>query len=229
MEYPGDNRCLEESVAHSELLVGASILLAPVLEAGEREREVYLPGVGGWYEWWIEEGQDAPSFKVAGRSYTVDVPLDRLPIYVAEGAVIPNCPPVLSTSEAESAVISLRIYPGDNVNGALYIDDESTFDYEDGAFSRITISGSCRVTAASAIELLLSRDEGSLRPPLGAHSGLVLELPLFDSAGVYRSGRIGETFEMEVNGRKTEGRRNGGWLRIDLTEEAFPIRIALGL
>ncbi len=39
------------------VMLGDSVLAAPVLHEGQRQREVYLPA-GGWYDWWTGEAHD---------------------------------------------------------------------------------------------------------------------------------------------------------------------------
>ena len=67
-----------------EYLFGPDLLVAPVWRTGERSREVYLPG-GRWRNYF------APSEVVEGpRTIAVDVPLDAIPVFVRDGAVVPG-------------------------------------------------------------------------------------------------------------------------------------------
>lgn len=66
-----------------EFLLGEDILVAPILEAGATKRDIYLPA-GAWYD--RKTGERYP-----GRStITVDVTLEDIPIFIREGAVIPQ-------------------------------------------------------------------------------------------------------------------------------------------
>lgn len=70
-----------------QYLLGPDLLVAPVWRVGQREREVYLPR-GGWRDWWDPE---APT--IAGpKRVTVDVPLDRIPVFVRDGAPLASPP-----------------------------------------------------------------------------------------------------------------------------------------
>ncbi len=63
-----------------EFLYGDDILVAPVWRIGQRSRTVYLPE-GRWVDYWN------PARIVQGPAETEeDVPLDRIPIFVREGA-----------------------------------------------------------------------------------------------------------------------------------------------
>ena len=68
---------------------------------------------------------------------------------------------VQSTSETPKGPLELRVYPGADCHGSLYMDDGNTFNYEKGEFLRLGLScqegaGSIRVTTAPA--------EGSYAP-----------------------------------------------------------------
>ena len=68
-----------------QYLLGPDLLVAPVFDASER-RTVYLPE-GTWHDWWCGE-------RYSGRQ-TVDlsVPLDRIPLFVRAGGIIPQREP----------------------------------------------------------------------------------------------------------------------------------------
>lgn len=66
-----------------EFMFGEWILAAPVIEEGARVREVYLPE-GTWYDFWY------PGNVLEGpKNFRVDAPIDRIPVFIREGAIIP--------------------------------------------------------------------------------------------------------------------------------------------
>ncbi|MFE6780012.1 glycoside hydrolase family 31 protein [Streptomyces sp. NPDC057702] len=77
--WPQD-RALRE--CEDAFLLGDSLLVAPVLEAGERRRTVRLPR-GRWYDQATGRAHDGP-----GRA-VVDAPLSRVPVFVRAGSVVP--------------------------------------------------------------------------------------------------------------------------------------------
>jgi alpha-glucosidase (family GH31 glycosyl hydrolase) len=78
VEYPDD----PEAVAvDDQYLLGAGLLVAPVLEEGATSRQVYVPD-GVWYDLWT--GTPIPSGWIEA-----ETPLDRIPVYVRGGAAIP--------------------------------------------------------------------------------------------------------------------------------------------
>ncbi len=69
-----------------QYLLGPDLLVAPVWEAGGRKRTVYLPR-GEWRSWWNPDEQF-----VGPKRVTIDVPLDRIPVFVREEADVPAPP-----------------------------------------------------------------------------------------------------------------------------------------
>ena len=72
-EFPNDPNAWQET---TEYMFGAALLVAPVIEQGATTREVYLPNGAQWVSPWDGELHEG------GASVTVDVPIDRLPIFV---------------------------------------------------------------------------------------------------------------------------------------------------
>jgi alpha-glucosidase len=87
-----------------QYLFGPDLLVAPVTEAGQNARQVYLPA-GTWYDWHTSEA-------LAGRQFRrVDTPLDRIPIYARGGAVIPMWTEApASTAGYHPAVLELHVF-----------------------------------------------------------------------------------------------------------------------
>lgn len=64
---------------------GPSLVVAPVVDEGVREREVPLPR-GSWIEAWSGEEVVVPAG--GGEPLVVDVPLDRVPTWVRSGSIV---------------------------------------------------------------------------------------------------------------------------------------------
>jgi len=111
---------------HDQVLLGAWLLAAPVYQPGRTHRQVYLPK-GHWYDWWSEAPIDGPAHLLA------DAPLERMPMYVRAGAIIPSGPDLRYAEELPLDPLTLDIFPG--AGGlTLYEDDGNSFDYESGIF-----------------------------------------------------------------------------------------------
>lgn len=76
-------------------LFGDDLLVAPVLTRGERRREVVAPA-GTWADWW-----DGTTYTSDGRApIAIDAPLDKLPLLMRDGAIVPLLRPTIDTLSA---------------------------------------------------------------------------------------------------------------------------------
>ena len=104
LSFPGDGRA---AGSEDEFMFGPDLLAAPVLEAGQSKRRLYLPE-GRWIDFWeaVSYGKRRGAFRPTGtgadmmkggRQVTLDAPLDRLPLLIRAGAVLPMLPPNVDT------------------------------------------------------------------------------------------------------------------------------------
>ncbi|WP_082596040.1 glycoside hydrolase family 31 protein [Paenibacillus sp. Soil750] len=109
-----------------QYMVGDALLVAPLVE-GETEREVLLPS-GIWYG--LETGERYEG----GRIIRIQCGLERIPVFVKNGSVIPMMPALSHVPPLGTQVPLELIHFGDAVGeGNLYDDDGESFDYETGA------------------------------------------------------------------------------------------------
>lgn len=131
MDYPDDP---EVHSLSDQYLMGDSLLVAPVIVGprrgpgpapgvgahGEARRSVYLPE-GDWYDFWTGE-------KLAGkRRINVVVPLERIPLYVKAGTVLPLAVPTLHTDDPASWQLEVRVF-GDGSQPARLYEDDGSFE-----------------------------------------------------------------------------------------------------
>jgi alpha-glucosidase len=105
---------------NDEMMVGADLLVAPVFEPGARKRSVYLPrNAHGWFDWW----SGAPH--AGGQTVEVTAPLQRLPLFVRGGALVPVTDNPHDQARTEEPSRALLWYPGRQGEDAalLYEDD----------------------------------------------------------------------------------------------------------
>ena len=122
MDFASDSRALDQKY---EYMFGPAFLVAPVLDAGVTQAQVYAPqSKGGWYEWWTER-HIAP-----GTEAKVDAPVGKIPLLVRAGSIVPMGPVEQYTGEKKHAPLELRIYPGADGHFTLYSDDGTTYKYE---------------------------------------------------------------------------------------------------
>jgi alpha-glucosidase (family GH31 glycosyl hydrolase) len=129
LEFPQDPNVLNIS---DEYLFGSEILVSPVMDESATERRVYLPE-GGWIDFWSEAVHQGPKW------IEVSAPLDMLPLFVRQGAIIPVGPEVQYSSQAGPGSLMIDIYRGANRSFVLYEDDGETSSYENGDWAETAI------------------------------------------------------------------------------------------
>jgi alpha-glucosidase len=139
-----------------EAMLGPSLLVAPVLAPRASHRPVYLPP-GRWIEERSGAVHEGPS------TVSACAPLDTLPTYVREGAVVPRFDPVAFSDEKPSATLFLDAYPGPAQSRfVLYEDDGASFAYEEGRSAETTYTLQRLSTGA---RLVASARQGAFAPP----------------------------------------------------------------
>ena len=113
-----------------QFMVGPSLLVAPLF-AGEEERQVVLPQ-GKWYDFYTGK------LVGEGEVITVKPGLDKIPVYVKDGGIIPLWPK-LTKVDTEKHPVEIRYYGTKPSTYELYDDDGETYDYEKGEYLRIPI------------------------------------------------------------------------------------------
>ncbi|MEO6994618.1 MAG: TIM-barrel domain-containing protein [Lacunisphaera sp.] len=130
MDFANDVKARDLSDSY---LFGPALLVNPVTTYQARTRAVYLPGTGGWYDFWT--GAESKG----GQTIDAAAPFDSMPLYVRAGSIIPFGPELQYTQEKPADPILLRVYAGEDGKFDLYEDDGVTYGYERGAFSTIPI------------------------------------------------------------------------------------------
>jgi len=115
-----------------QFLFGPSILVNPVTEPAATTRHLYLPKAQ-WYDFWTG--------KVMAGGKTIDAPvtIDRIPLYVRAGSIIPMGPDMEYAAEKPADPIELRVYRGADARFTIYEDENDTYNYEKGAYATIPI------------------------------------------------------------------------------------------
>ncbi len=119
LTFPEDQRTYS---LNDQFLLGDALLAAPVGQPGQRKREVILPG-GQGYDFWTD--------RVHRGHVTADAPLERMPLFVRAGSVLPMGPVCQHTGECPPDALSLHVYPGSGESW-LYEDDGHSLDYRSG-------------------------------------------------------------------------------------------------
>ena len=143
MDFPADTSVRDTG---DEYMFGPAFLVAPVTTPmyhvspefttplpAAKTRSVYLPAGAPWVDFWTGASV------TGGRRVEAPAPLDRLPLYLRAGSIVPMGPPLQHTSEKPADPIELRVYTGANGRFTLYEDDGETDAYERGASAEIPI------------------------------------------------------------------------------------------
>ena len=143
----------------SEFLFGPHILVVPVA-SGERRPRIYLPE-GRWYDLYTDQMFDGET------EILWEASLEKLPLFVRAGAVIPMQAPVACTRDVPAGPLELHLYAVREGGGGFsyYEDDGSSFDYLNGAFFRRSI--------------LQESDQLLISPAKGQYKSRFKELKLF--------------------------------------------------
>ncbi|MBC9798200.1 TIM-barrel domain-containing protein [Sinomicrobium weinanense] len=111
-----------------QYMAGEYLLVAPMF-TGQTSRKIILPR-GNWYDFYTGE------YAGNGEVITVAPGLERIPVYVKDGGIIPMMPARLhAPATGEKTDIEIRHYGEKQGYYLLYDDDGETFDYEKGAYT----------------------------------------------------------------------------------------------
>lgn len=122
LEYENDINTYE---LNDELMLGKYLIASPIVTQGAKKKMVYLPE-GNWYNYFTKEKYNAGY-------HIVDAPLDSMPIFIKEGAIIPEYPLKQYIDDKEDTLI-LNIFNG-NGEYIHYQDNGSDFKYQKSEYN----------------------------------------------------------------------------------------------
>ena len=151
---------------NDEFMFGHSILAAPIVKAQYTEEKIirtdamtgwnrqdakgqkedgrgidwtatktatkYLPKGAAWYDFWTGK------YYAGGQDVTLATTLDRVPMFVRAGSILPLGPEMQYVGEKAWDNLEVRIYPGANGSFTLYEDEGDNYNYEKGQYATIT-------------------------------------------------------------------------------------------
>jgi alpha-glucosidase len=125
-EFEADEKTFEEN---DDFMIGESMLIASVVEEGQREREVYLPKhEAGWYDFhtceWYESGQ----------TVTIPAPLEYNPLLIKVGSIIPINDTDSSFANKDKDERGFLLFPhkqSGSTSYELYEDDGISANYQE--------------------------------------------------------------------------------------------------
>ena len=143
LQYPDDPTLRQIS---DEMMLGDSLLVRPVtepmyygpdsvpLENKTTVVSVYLPAGYDWYAF------DTGDKYTGGQTISFDAPLNRIPVFVRGGSILPTVPVCQHTAAAAEAPLKLTVYPGKDAEFVLYEDSGDGYSYENGQYARTIFS-----------------------------------------------------------------------------------------
>jgi len=126
-----------------QYMFGPAFLVNPVTEqlytgpkaaAGKTTRNVYLPALTQWYDFYTGKSY------AGGQTIAAAAPIDIMPLYVKAGSLVPMGPVMEYATQKPSKTIELRIYPGADGQFEYYEDQNDTYNYEKGQYVAIKLS-----------------------------------------------------------------------------------------
>jgi alpha-D-xyloside xylohydrolase len=114
-----------------QFMYGPAFLVSPVTEPSATSRRVYLPNAK-WYNFW----SGAPL--EGAREVNAEAPLEKMPLYIRAGSIVPLGPDVEWSAEKPADPIELRVYRGADGEFTLYEDENDNYNYEKGVHATIS-------------------------------------------------------------------------------------------
>ncbi|MBQ4085464.1 MAG: DUF4968 domain-containing protein [Clostridia bacterium] len=139
-DYPKDHKAC---AIKDQYLFGPNVMVCPItepmyFEADSRPlqkpktRKVYLPEGSDWFDFYTNERYEG------GQTIVVNAPIDRIPLFIKAGSILPMTKAAACAREALSGDIVLKVYPGKDALFTLYEDAGDSYEYETGAYTTTT-------------------------------------------------------------------------------------------
>jgi alpha-D-xyloside xylohydrolase len=116
-----------------QFMFGPALLVSPVLKEHAVNRELVLPAGTAWFDFWTGKKTEG------GREVLADAPIERIPLNVRAGSILPMGPEIEYAGQATDP-IEVRIYTGADGAFTLYEDEGDSYRYEQGAHATIALA-----------------------------------------------------------------------------------------
>jgi alpha-glucosidase len=156
LEYPEAETFYTEAASgfQPQHLFGRDFMVAPRVTEMLDTYDIPLPP-GDWYNYWTGERM------ADNKKLQINAKLDELPLFVRSGAIVPQQPLIQNTGETPKGPLELRVYPGTDCQGSIYLDDGNTFAYQKGVFLRQSFTCS---QDGSRLQVRIDKPEGTYAP-----------------------------------------------------------------
>ncbi|MFZ1703454.1 MAG: glycoside hydrolase family 31 protein [Saprospiraceae bacterium] len=173
-----------------EFLLGDDLLVCPVLEPNAKSRYVYLPK-GRWYHLFSGNCYEG------SKEISVETPLDSIPVFIREGAVIPKFPVRQYVGEQKIDVLTLDVYFGHGVkDNFMYEDAGEGYEYVKGDYNTKTWTTKSH---ADSFEITLDT-LGHFEPEYQQYKLVLIGLP-FKPSKIWLNGKEDDVHILEEKGK----------------------------
>lgn len=129
-EFPDDRQVWEESF---QFMVGASLLVANIVDPEVIKHSVYLPAGAQWVEWHTKKRYDG------GQHIELDVTLDSIPMFIRSGGIVPLAEGLMNVQQDVINKLLVLIEGSVNSEFLYYDDDGKSNHYQAGQYCKTAI------------------------------------------------------------------------------------------
>ncbi|EDS32991.1 neutral alpha-glucosidase ab [Culex quinquefasciatus] len=185
--YPWDPKTFR---LETQYLIGDQLLVAPVLEAGQRNVNVYFPLRNDslteiWY--------DLDNYNKYIQSGYVEIPVDsnKIPVFQRGGTIIPTKSTVRKSTVAmrgDPYTLLVALDARGHARGELYVDDEQSFEYRYGKYQYLEIEFYNKVLSLRKIDTdaFLNKDIVIDRIVIAGLAGVSKTAKVYSASGTKR-------------------------------------------
>ena len=133
LEFPDDPVTWGTETQY-QFMSGEWFLVAPIYQNSYERDNIYLPS-GLWFDYW--DGTQYAGNQILNN---YSAPLEKLPLFVKGGAIIPMYSEMLYDNEIPADTLTLDCYPHEESSFTLYEDDGLTRQHRTGSFAKQTFN-----------------------------------------------------------------------------------------
>ncbi len=199
LEYPTDPVALG-SLTQYEYLLGRDLLVAPVYKSEAKRDSIYFPA-GNWIDYWdgsVNSGNKWIS--------NYPAPLDKLPLFVRAGAIIPMYQKMYFDWEKPTDTLTLDIYPNGHNEFEMYEDDGLTREHRQGVFATTKFEVTDNRAAGKGMDIVINAAKGDFKGRLKERV-YVLEIHTAQLPAAVKAK--GQDIKAEGRGQKAKGKVKG--------------------
>lgn len=129
MDYPNDKRV--RSITN-QYMIGQNIMATPTT-MDSTARTIYFPN-GIWYDYYTLKQY------TGGKSYMIEIQMDKLPLFVKEGSIVPVATPLNFIDDHTVFEITCKVFGNTPAPFSLFEDDGVTYNFQKGVYNKVVLS-----------------------------------------------------------------------------------------